>query len=294
LLRGDQGEKLRPYPLISIITVTFNDISGLKATTESLRRQRYSHLEHIVIDGASTDDTPAFLKNYVAPYAINWISEEDDGIYDAMNKGAALADGELLLFLNSGDVLPEPDILDFVAQKWKNGTWTWGYGAMNYVDSNGTIVGSVSQHPFKKRCLQLGFQFVPHQAMYISKDLFSDLGGYSLKYPLNSEQELAMRAAELCTPEVWEEALCDFLTGGAHSSMSNIDREFSYHQMRVDMRRQILASTFVDLLFSILVASYRESRKGVRQIRRSLRDARRNQPKRQPSVNSVAPDANDQ
>lgn len=97
----------------SIITITRNHLGGLEATAQSLRDQLYRNFEWIVIDGASTDGTLAFLR---ACSDADWISEPDGGIYDAMNKGIDRARGDYLLFLNAGDILAGPDVLDRVAQ----------------------------------------------------------------------------------------------------------------------------------------------------------------------------------
>ena len=106
-------------PLISVITVCYNSAEMLQRTIKSLRLQTYSEIEYIVIDGASKDNTlKVILQSGVEPTHL--ISERDRGIYDAMNKGLALAKGEYLMFLNAGDSLYSSDTLQRIADVAKN------------------------------------------------------------------------------------------------------------------------------------------------------------------------------
>lgn len=89
-------------PVITIVTVVFNALDNLKSTVESVFKQpTWSDIEYIIVDGGSTDGTLEYLKTL--PPAVRWVSEPDKGIYDAMNKGIRMANGEGLLFLNAGD-----------------------------------------------------------------------------------------------------------------------------------------------------------------------------------------------
>jgi len=89
-------------PLISIVTVVYNDVANIEETILSVINQNYENIEYIVIDGKSDDGTTAIIKKHehIIKY---WISEEDKGIYDAMNKGIVVAKGDLITFMNSGD-----------------------------------------------------------------------------------------------------------------------------------------------------------------------------------------------
>ena len=89
---------------ISIITINYNNKSGLEKTIESVLQQTYDNIEYLVIDGNSTDGSKDVIKKYKHRISY-WVSEPDSGIYNAMNKGGTKATGDYLLFLNSGDVL---------------------------------------------------------------------------------------------------------------------------------------------------------------------------------------------
>lgn len=95
---------------ISVVTVTWNAASMLLSTLESVASQTYDDIEYIVVDGASSDNTVEVLEN--SQNVTNWISEPDRGIYDAMNKGALMATGEWILFLNAGDRFASPDVVE--------------------------------------------------------------------------------------------------------------------------------------------------------------------------------------
>lgn len=98
--------------MISIITINFNNVAGLKATLDSVAIQTCREFEHIVIDGGSNDGSVEIIKEYINQclmYDVLWVSEKDNGIYDAMNKGVKKASGEYVYFLNSGDTLALKD-----------------------------------------------------------------------------------------------------------------------------------------------------------------------------------------
>ena len=107
----------------SIITCTYQAASVLQRTLDSVLHQSYPHLEHIILDGASTDDTINMVKHYMKEneaqedciHDIIFTSERDNGLYDAMNKGIMKATGDYLVFLNAGDVFPSPDTLEHIA-----------------------------------------------------------------------------------------------------------------------------------------------------------------------------------
>lgn len=108
-------------PLLSIITVCFNAENALQATLENVLKQTWTHFEYLVIDGGSTDGTLTLLKQFSLLFAqaqipFQYISEPDQGIYDAMNKGTRIAKAAWLLFLNAGDLLADPHVLEQVFQ----------------------------------------------------------------------------------------------------------------------------------------------------------------------------------
>lgn len=103
---------------ISIITINWNNATGLEKTIKSVVEQTYKNIEYIVIDGASTDNSVEIIKKYETSLSY-WVSEPDNGIYNAMNKGTQKATGDYCLFLNSGDKLIEPNIIKTITDKYQ-------------------------------------------------------------------------------------------------------------------------------------------------------------------------------
>ena len=99
------------YPRISVITVTRNDFEALQKTTESIQNQVYRNLEHVIVDGDSTDQTKPWLET-LSHKNLVWKSEKDDGIYDAMNKGVRMCCGSWAIFMNAGDQFHNPNVVE--------------------------------------------------------------------------------------------------------------------------------------------------------------------------------------
>ncbi|CDO88361.1 glycosyltransferase family 2 protein [Mycobacterium triplex] len=209
---GTEGRLGWP-PTISVITISFKDLDGLKRTVDSVRAQRYEgRIEHIVIDGGSGDDVVAYLSGCVPGFAY-WQSEPDGGRYDAMNQGIAHASGDLLWFMHSSDCFPDPDaVADAVAAISGKGPAreVWGYGMDNLVG-----LGRVrSAMPFNIRKFLAGWQTVPHQASFYGASLVEKLVGYDLDFGIAADQEFILRAALLREPVTLRRVLCDFDTNG--------------------------------------------------------------------------------
>lgn len=200
-------------PTVSVITITFKDLDGLKRTVNSVRAQRYSgHIEHIVIDGGSGDEVAEYLSG-VEPAFAYWQSEPDGGRYDAMNQGIARASGDVLWFMHSSDCFPDPDaVADAINAMSDQGPVreVWGYGMDNLVG-----LGRVrSPMPFRLRKFLAGWQVVPHQASFYGSSVIKQLGGYDLDFGIAADQEFILRAALLREPVTLRRVLCDFDTTG--------------------------------------------------------------------------------
>lgn len=255
---------------VSVITVTRNDKVGLIETTESLNRQDYPHLQHVVIDGASEDGSASWLEAYRPKCDLYWSSEPDGGIFDAMNKGVSKSDGSLIVFMNSGDVFFDSHVISLVAEKWRQSRFLWGYGGMRYMDDRGAILGVTKQSRHRQRRLELGTTFAPHQATYVDRTFFNELGGFDVDFSFAADQEFAIRAGRRCSPEVWTEYSADFLLGGVHGQSSYWIRERLYHRMRVKNARCVLGSISADRAYAEVMAAYREARQGTARLLRRV------------------------
>lgn len=121
---------MKNRPLVSIITPSFNQGDFIADNILCIRNQMYKNIEHIIIDGSSTDDTLEVLKKYEGSYNMRWVSEPDNGMYEAVNKGLKMSKGEILAYLNSDDLyLPwtVKVVVRFFQQDPGGRTVPWGY-----------------------------------------------------------------------------------------------------------------------------------------------------------------------
>lgn len=147
---------------ISIITATYNSSATLRATIRSILSQTYQDIEHIVVDGASTDDTLTIIQEYEPQFdgRMRWVSEKDNGLYDAMNKGIRMATGDMVGILNSDDFFTSPDVLRQVAEVFqKEPNLNAVYGDIHFVnpDNLSRCVRYYSLSAFRPWRMRLGF-----------------------------------------------------------------------------------------------------------------------------------------
>lgn len=198
-------------PLISIITIVYNDKKHIERTLLSVLNQNYAHIEYIVVDGGSTDGTLAILNQYASRFQ-TFISEQDQGIYDAMNKGLAHATGDYVLFMNSGDEIYSTDTLSNIFHANTNADIY--YGETEMIDDWGNSLGRrrhKSPSVFNLASFKYGMS-VCHQAIYIKRSL---CGYYNLKYTLSADIEWIMRALEQAQSVVnTRQYVAKYLVGG--------------------------------------------------------------------------------
>lgn len=174
---------------LSIITINRNNAAGLRKTMESVFSQTYRDFEYIIVDGASTDGSVEVIKELMSERVVNelrnftWISEPDTGIYNAMNKGLSMAHGEYLLFLNSGDFLIAPDVLERVLSRDMDADIV---NARCNVSDNGNVIWTSPYIP-KVTLKDLYFVGLPHQSTFICRKLFDKYGLYREDFRYNSD-----------------------------------------------------------------------------------------------------------
>lgn len=256
---------MRKAPFISVITITLNDLAGLAYTVGTVESQIYGDYEHIVVDGLSNDGTVDFCAiTEKRLQRFSHISEKDHGIYDAMNKGARMAKGDLLVFVNSGDGLTDSSVLNFVAERWSaSEDWLWGYGAVRFTDVDRVPFAGTVQAPFNRRKFELGRQNIPHPASYVSREFFLKNGGFDESFGTAADQEFFVRVCAAYPPDVWIRFLADFMVGGIHSQESAWSREELWHLMRVKNGVLIANSRQVDRVASVGIAAAERMRSRV-------------------------------
>lgn len=193
---------------ISVITVCYNSASLLEQTVESVLNQKSSSVEYVLIDGASTDETPKILNKYKDKID-TILSEADNGIYDAMNKGILLAKGKYLIFINAGDILCK-NSLNEIKKELELGLDVY------YCNYYAIISIKGAQLSFKpKRCLNLSHEIPTcHNAMIILKEAFNRCGQYNTSYRLCADYEWLCRNKDRLKTKYCENKIVYYLLGG--------------------------------------------------------------------------------
>lgn len=171
---------------LSIVTINYNNAIGLTDTIKSVADQVYKDYQYIVIDGGSTDNSLDIIKQ--SKFIKYWVSERDSGIYNAMNKGIRAAEAEYVLFLNSGDVLNDRNVLMEVVPYLQE--YDIVYGDLKFVNSQG------SYEYYYPDSLNLNFfieKSLPHPASFIRRSLFDVYGLYNEELKICSDWEFFMK-----------------------------------------------------------------------------------------------------
>jgi glycosyltransferase involved in cell wall biosynthesis len=213
-------------PLVSIITVTYNAEKFLEQTMQSVFAQAYPNIEYIIIDGSSTDRTLEIITNYALQitkkFQLRWISERDNGIYDAMNKGIALAKGELIGIINADDFY-EADAVETVVKVFsENSQAGIFYGNVNLLNPDGTFFKIKKSNPnldelYKNFSLQ-------HPTFFVKAETYKNHGNFDANFKIAGDYDFSLRCylagVEFC---YIDKTLTNFRRGGAsRNKFSNI------------------------------------------------------------------------
>ncbi|MEL6813039.1 MAG: glycosyltransferase family 2 protein [Bacteroidota bacterium] len=166
-------------PKLSIITINYNDAEGLEKTMDSVFGQTFRDYEYIIIDGGSKDTSVQQIEAH-APKITHWVSEKDDGVFHAQNKGIMASTGEYLLFLNSGDVLDHANALtEFISHQDFQGDII--YGDYRFEDGEKVYADELTPYYFVKTSL-------PHQSTLFRRTVFDTMGLYDEKYKIAADR----------------------------------------------------------------------------------------------------------
>jgi len=206
-------------------------------------------VQHIVIDGGSKDGSVEWLQTTRAFDDTIVISEPDEGVYDAMNKGARLATGELLNFLNAGDAFAHAGVVSRVAASYAAEAWHWGFGLARVLSAEGKPVKPVRPLRYSLRRHALGQIAVSHQATFMRTALFADLGGFDRRFPLAGDTQLLLRAGLRARPAVWNWVDVLYMRGGV-SDRRVFRQVFERHRARRSVPGAALQPWQLDLLWT--------------------------------------------
>ena len=178
---------------ITVITICFNNLEDLISTSKSVDIQHKRPFEHLIIDGSSSPDIKNYLESNTQPGYRRWISEKDDGISDAFNKGVLNATGDIVVMLNSGDTFYSPDVISIVSgefEKDENLQWLHSKYELHRGD-NWIIIGK----PFAKSKMYRGMRSICHQTMFVKKGLHDKYGLYDKQLKIAMDYDFLLRIA---------------------------------------------------------------------------------------------------
>lgn len=213
---------------ISIITACYNSENTIRDTLRSIREQTHNDIEHIIVDGGSSDKTLDIVNEYFCENT-KIISEKDNGIYDAMNKGIGLATGDVIGFINSDDFYASPKVLHTVNKILSNIDYDGCYGDLCYVEkyNPNKIVRYWKSRQYYDGSFRLGWS-PPHPTFFVKKNIYDLLGGFDLNFKLAADFELMARFMEVNKINTFyhSEVFVNMRLGGAtNKNISNIIRQ---------------------------------------------------------------------
>lgn len=206
---------------ISLITVTYNAAHTIERCIKSVVAQTYPNLEYIVIDGHSADHTAHIISKYKS--SINkFISEPDNGIYDAMNKGIALATGDVIGMLNADDFFADEHVLADVAQAFEISTANIIYGDINFVNKQDKVIRKWRSGSYQHGDFNWGWM-PPHPSFYAKRELFHQYGVYNPNYGTAADYELMIRFIHTHKINIYyiNKVLVNMLIGGVSTKNIN-------------------------------------------------------------------------
>jgi glycosyltransferase len=177
----------------SIITPVFNGAKTISGALKSTSEQSYENIEHIIIDGASTDGTIDIIKNHKSE-KMKIISEPDNGIYDALNKGIKLASGDIVGILHSDDLYANKDVIHKISEHFSDNSIDGIYTDLVYVDKNDTdkIFRYWKSCEFYPKLLKKGWM-PPHPTVFLRKSAYEKFGQFDTSYKIAADYDFMLR-----------------------------------------------------------------------------------------------------
>lgn len=209
---------------ISVITVCYNNSQTIETTIKSVVSQDYKNLEYILVDGASTDDTLQIINRYKEKIAI-LVSEKDNGIYFAINKGIALATGDVVAILHADDFYADPAVISKVVKAFETTQSDTVYGDLQYVDRNETtkIIRNWKAGSYLRDNFLRGWM-PPHPSFFAKRNCYKQFGSFNTTLKSSADYELMLRFLykNNCTTAYIPEVLVKMRAGGqSNSSIKN-------------------------------------------------------------------------
>lgn len=222
--------------MLTVITVVKDDDAGFARTAESMARQGASDVEWIVVDSsADSASIPAVVDAHGLPARTMWVAPA--GVYPAMNTGLEHASGRFTYFLNAGDRLAAPSVLETAVHWLGESDPVWAYGRVRFLMPDGT---TVAEPPWdyrteQRRSFARG-RFPSHQGVVISTAELRRQGGFDTSYRVVADYASVLKASIVADPAVWDLELAEFTTGGLSTQQWRLAQE-EFHRARLEILR---------------------------------------------------------
>ena len=237
---------------ISIITATYNSSATICDTLESVLAQKYEHIEHIIKDGGSRDNTLDLVESFRSRYeaagkSLIVVSEKDNGLYDAMNKGLALTSGDVIGILNSDDFFTSENIISTVVEKI--GEYDAVYGDVHYVngDDLGKCVRYYSLKSFRRWKMRMGYM-PAHPSFYCRKEIYERYGMFDTTFQVAADFEQLLRFIFI-TRIIVKYRPVDFVTmrtGGASTSGLQSHKKIFADHLKAYKKNDVYSNFFLE------------------------------------------------
>ena len=181
---------------VSIVTVAYNSSATLEDTIKSVLAQSYADIEYIIVDGDSKDNTRDIIQRFEPQFGkrLKWISEKDNGIYDAMNKGIQMATGDVVGILNSDDYFTSSDVIEKMVGAFEDSSLDAVYGDVHFIRDGqpDKCIRYYSSKSFSTMWLRFGFM-PAHPSFYCRRSVYEKVGLYKIDYQIGSDYEMMVR-----------------------------------------------------------------------------------------------------
>ena len=242
----------KDMPLVSVITVVYNSVQYIEKTILSVINQSYPNIEYLIIDGKSTDGTLDVIAKY-KKYIDVVVSEPDKGLYDAMNKGLALAKGDYVWFINSGDEIYDLNSADFVFRNKETYADIY-YGETQIIDVNGKTIG-MRRHQSPENLSWKSFRWgmkVCHQSLIVKRTI---AGNYDLSYRFSADFDWAISALKKAKSiENTGLILSKFMDGGM--SKQNLKASLAERFQIMKKNYGLIPTVLIHIVLAVKLAFY--------------------------------------
>ncbi|GIT99335.1 glycosyltransferase family 2 protein [Sulfurovum sp. TSL1] len=239
--KGEGGLRIQGYfkksyddkPLVSIITVVFNGEKHLEQTIQSVINQRYENVEYIIIDGGSTDRTVDIIKKYEDQIDY-WVSEKDEGIYDAMNKGISLSQGDIIGLINADDFYEENIFVSIIDVYQKNDADVI-YGDIYFINGKQKKVSTANATGKRYGVFSYSFKWIwvdmlfPHPSSFVKRSTYKKYGTFDSSYKISGDYDIFLRFyIKKATFSYIPKVLASFREGGISMTDTQLKRQENF------------------------------------------------------------------